>query len=166
MLLITVEIDFIIQRIDRSVHTGAHKAGLTNFLEDRLISSFASTHDRRENQNSACIGKRFDGIHNFLRGLLHHFSPTNWTMRNSGARVKQAEVIIDFGHGSHCRARIVRRAFLVNGYCRRESVNVIHIGLIHLTEELTRIRRKRFNIASLTFSKDGVECQRGFARTG
>jgi hypothetical protein len=57
-------------------------------------------------------------------------------------------------------------AFLVNGNSRGETFDVIYVGFLHLAEELTGISRQRLNIASLTFGKDGIERQGGFARAG
>src|SRR5208283_2835596 len=58
-----------------------------------------------------------------------------------------------------------RRRLLFDGYGRRESLDGVDVGLFHHGQELTRIRRKRFDVAPLPLRVDGVECQRGLART-
>ena len=56
--------------------------------------------------------------------------------------------------------------FLLDGDGRRESFDVIHIGLVHLPEELPRIRRQRLDIAPLSLGIDRVKGERGLALTG
>ena len=42
---------------------------------------------------------------------------------------------------------------------------MLDVGLLHLLEELARVGRKRLDIAPLPLGVDGVEGERGFART-
>ena len=111
------------------------------------------------------LGKFRDLVHDLFSGLLDHFTSADGAVRNARARKQQTHVIIDFGDSAHRRARIVTGGFLVNGNGGGEPVDVVHIGLVHLTDELARIRRKRFNVTPLSFSKDRIECQRRFTRT-
>ncbi len=54
--------------------------------------------------------------------------------------------------------------FLVNGDGGGEALDVIHIGLVHLADELARVGRERLDVAALALGEDGIEGQRGFAR--
>ena len=42
----------------------------------------------------------------------------------------------------------------------------VHIGLVHLAQELAGVGGKRFHVAALALGVDGVEGQSGFARAG
>ena len=66
-------------------------------------------------------------------------------------------MIPDLGDGADGRTRVARRALLVNRDGRREPVDGINVGLLHLPKELARVRREALNVASLTFGVDGVE---------
>jgi hypothetical protein len=82
------------------------------------------------------------------------------------ASVEQAHVVPDLGDGADRGARVVRCALLVNRDCRREAVNVVHIGLVHLAEELPGIRRERLDVAALSFGEDGIEGEATLAGAG
>ncbi len=55
---------------------------------------------------------------------------------------------------------------LVDGDRRGEAFDIIHVRLVHLPQELARISRQRLDVASLSFSEDGIEGQRRFSRAG
>ena len=45
----------------------------------------------------------------------------------------------------------------------RQTFDGVHIRLLHLVQELARIRGEALHVLALTFSKDGVERQRALA---
>ena len=79
---------------------------------------------------------------------------------------EQTQIVVDLGDRAHRRARIVRRALLVNRDGRREAVDVVDVRLIHLPEKLPRIGGERLDVAPLPLGKDGVEGQAALPRTG
>lgn len=48
---------------------------------------------------------------------------------------------------------------------RTQSRNLIYIGTLHITQEITGIRRKSFNITALGFGINRIECQRRLTTT-
>jgi hypothetical protein len=44
----------------------------------------------------------------------------------------------------------------------RKPVDTLDVGLFHLPQELTGVRRQAFYVPSLPFGKNGVERERGF----
>jgi hypothetical protein len=80
------------------------------------------------------------------------------------ARPQQAHVIVDLGDGGDGRARVLRRGLLLDRDRRREPVDLVDVGLLHHLEELARIGRERFDIASLALGIDRVEGERRLAR--
>ena len=54
---------------------------------------------------------------------------------------------------------------MLDGDRRGKSFDHIDFRAFHLIEELTRVGRKRFDVAALAFRVDGVERERGFAGT-
>ena len=97
-----------------------------------------------------------------LRRLLPHFTTAKRAVRAADASIKQPKVVKNFGDRPDGGPRVMRYAALVYGYGRRKPFDVIHIGFVESPEKLTSIGRERFNIATLSFGKNGVECQRGF----
>src|SRR5262249_35235516 len=49
---------------------------------------------------------------------------------------------------------------------RREPIDVIDVGLLHLAEELPGVGRERLDVAALPLGEDRVEGQAGLARPG
>jgi len=52
---------------------------------------------------------------------------------------------------------------LVDGNGGREPFDGVHVGLVHLPEELPGVGGKGFHVAALTLSENRIECQRGFS---
>jgi hypothetical protein len=57
----------------------------------------------------------------------------------------------------------MRRPFLVNGYSRAKSFDVINVGFLHLPQELAGIGGKGLYVAALSLGIYGVESQRAFS---
>ena len=164
VILVAVQRDFILQAVHRAVGAHAHKTGLADLIQHSLVGALAAAHDRREDQQTRAFGQVFQGIHDFLRRLLAHLAAAHRAMRDARAGKQQAHVIIDFRDRADRGARIVRSAFLIDRYSRRQPIDVIDIRLVHLPEELARVRGERFDVAALAFGKDRIERQRAFPR--
>ena len=52
---------------------------------------------------------------------------------------------------------------LFNGNRRRESLDLVEGGLLHLSDKLARITAEAFNIASLSLGIDRIHRQRSFS---
>src|SRR5437667_12359798 len=78
--------------------------------------------------------------------------------------VEHAQVIVDLGDGAYGGAGAARGGLLLNGDGRRESLDGIHVGPLHLIEKLAGVGGKRFNIAALALGINGVACSRRFSR--
>ena len=55
---------------------------------------------------------------------------------------------------------------MVDRYRRRKSVDVVHVGLVHLPQELARVGRKRLDVSALAFGVDGIEGEGRLAAPG
>ena len=84
----------------------------------------------------------------------------------SAARVEEAHVVVDLGRCCDSRARVAGRVLLLDGDGGREAVDHVYVGLLDAFEELPCVGGQRLDVAALAFSIDGVEGERGFARTG
>ncbi len=86
------------------------------------------------------------------------------TGRASDPCKQKSEIIVYLSHGPDSRTRIVRRSLLIYRYGGRQSFDIIDVRLVHLSEKLSRIRRKRLDVASLPFRKYRIERERRFSR--
>ena len=110
--------------------------------------------------------QREDAVDDLLRRLLGDRLAALGAVRPAGAGVEQAQVVVDLGDGADRRPRVARRGLLVDRDRRRQALDEVDVGLVHLAEELARIRRQRLDVAPLALGEDRVERQRGLARPG
>ena len=81
----------------------------------------------------------------------------------AGFREQQPKKMINFGHRCDGRFAAAARHPLFNRHSRRQSADQIDIGLFELLDELPRIRRHAVEKPALSFGKQDVERERGFA---
>ena len=98
-----------------------------------------------------------------LRGDL---APAVVAVRRADVGEQQPQVVVDFGDRADGRARIRAGGLLLDGDRRRQAVDQIDVGLLHLLEELPGVRRQRLDVAPLPFGVDRVEGERRLARAG
>ena len=70
---------------------------------------------------------------------------------------------MDFRNRAHGGTRVVAGGFLLNGNRGRQTLNQIHIGLVHHLQKLPRIRRQALHITPLSLGIQRVKRQRRFA---
>ncbi len=92
-------------------------------------------------------------------------APALGAVRMPDPREQQAQVVVGLGDRAHSGARIAAGGLLIDGDGRREPVDGIDVGLVHLPEELAGVRRERFDVAALALGVERVECQRRLAGT-
>ena len=90
--------------------------------------------------------------------------PQQVAVRHADVGEQQAQVVVDLGDGADRRARVRAGRLLLDGDRRRQAVDQIDVRLLHLLEELPRVRRQRLDVAALPFGVDRVEGERGLAR--
>ena len=88
------------------------------------------------------------------------------TVRHADPREQETEVVVDLGHGPDRRSRVPRRTLLVDRDRRREPVDLVDVGLLHLAEELAGVGAQALDVAALALGVDRVECQARLAGSG
>ena len=130
-----------------------------------MLALFPPDH-RREDLNPASLRKRKDLIHDLVNALLPDLTTAFGAVRHADPRPEKAQIVIDLRHCTHGGTGILGRGLLVNGDGRREAVDIIHIGFIHLTKKHSGIGAQAFHITSLPFGIDRIEGKTGFAAAG
>ena len=111
-------------------------------------------------------GKLQHLVHHLADGLRSQVHAVLGAARNAGARIQQAQVVVDLGHRAHGGARIVGGGLLLDRDRRRQAFDAVHVRLVHHRQELPGVRRQRLDVAALPLGIEGVEGQGGFARSG
>ena len=123
-----------------------------------------AAHDLRHDEQFRALRQLADLIDHLVDRLLRDGLTALRTVRMADARKEQSEVVVDLRDRADGRARVVARRLLVDRDGRREAVDLVDVRLVHLAEELARVRRERLDVAALALGVDGVEGQGRLAR--
>ena len=149
-----------------SVDARAHEAPRLQVAQHGVVRALAVLHQRREHHHRRAFAEPQRLVDHLAHGLRLERGAVLGAVRHAGARVEQAQVVVDLGDRAHRRTRIVRGRLLLDGDGRRQPVDVVDIGLVHHRQELPGIGRQRLDVAPLALGVEGVEGERGLARPG
>ena len=135
-------------------------------LEQPLVLALAAPHHRREHLEPRALGQLEHPVDDLLRRLAGDDPSAARAVRHADARVQQTQVVVDLGDGPDRRSGVARRRLLVDRDRRRQTLDEVDVGLVHLAEELARVRRERLHVAPLALGVDRVEGERRLARAG
>ena len=164
--LVATQLDGRPQLIDLVVDHHPGETLLGEVLEQLLVGALAAPHHRGQHLEPGAFGQLQDVVDDLLGGLADQPFAGLGIVGDADAGVEQAEVVVDLGDGADGGARVARRGFLVDGDGRGKPLDEVHVGLVHLTQELAGVGRKRFDVTALALGVDGVESEGRLARTG
>ena len=166
VLLLLLELGRIGERVDRAVDHHARVALRLQVGEQVDELALAGAHHRRQHLEPAALLHGEDLVDDLLRGLLLDDVPAHRAVRHAGPRVEQAQVVVDLGDGADRGPRVAVGGLLVDRDGGRQALDEVDVGLVHLAEELPRVRGERLDVPALPLGEDGVEGQAGLARPG
>ena len=135
-------------------------------VEQLAVLALAPAHDRRQHLEAGALGQLHDLVDDLIGRLAPDRAPAVEAVRMADPRVEHPQVVVDLGDGADRRARVARRGLLVDRDRRREPLDEVDVGLLHLPEELARVGRQRLHVAALALGVDRVEGERGLAGAG
>ena len=118
---------------------------------------------RRKKQEPRAGGHGEDEVRHLLRGLPLDRNVAVGAERLADGGVEQSQVVVDLGDGRDRRAGVLRGGLLLDRDRRREPLDRVHVGLVHLLEELARVGGERLDVAALPLGEEGVERERRLA---
>ncbi len=142
------------------------KPSLRELLEELAVLALAVAHHRRVDRETRSLGQREHLLDDRVDRLPGDRPPADGAVRPTDARVEQAQVVVDLGHGAHGRARVARGRLLVDRDRRAEALDRVDVGLLHHLEELARVGRERLDVAALALGVDRVEGKARLAGAG
>ena len=148
-----------------AVDAGAHVALAGEILEQRVVLALAAADDRGEHLEAGALRQLQDAVDDLLRGLALQLGAVVRAVLDADPGVQQAEVVVDLGDRADRRAGVLARRLLVDRDRRRQALDHVDVGLVHLSEELAGVGRQRLDVAPLTLGVDGVEGEARLART-
>ena len=164
MLVLLVENDVLLQQAELVVDLHAREALAAQLGELLAVLALAAAHDRRQDHEALAVVEPHDLIDDLLGRLGRDRPPAVEAVWLADPRPQQAQVVVDLGDGADRRPRVARGRLLVDRDGRRQALDRVHVRLVHLPEELARVRRQRLDVAALPLGVDRVERQRRLAR--
>ena len=166
MHLVALELEGVGQVVELAVDQGAGKALVGQVLEEGVVGALAAVDHGGEDLEAGALLQLHDPVDDLLRRLPGDRRAVVGTVRDADAGEEQPEVVVDLGDGADRGAGVSAGRLLVDGDGRRQALDEVDVGLVHLPEELAGVGGKRFDVAPLALGVDGVEGQRALARPG
>ncbi len=140
-------------------------------FEELARLGFRRNGDPESDQNSSVIpsermaSPRTPGSHRIFdcSRFRANFAAATRTKCTCNARPEQFQVIVDLRHRADGRARALDRVRLLDGDRGRDTADVVHARLVHAVEKLPHVWAERFDVTSLAFGVNRLECQTRFA---
>ena len=151
---------------DDAVDPRADETLATQFCETRAVFAFALADHRRQHHDARLAGSASTWSTIWLTVCAASGMTVIRAARLADACKQQAQVVVDFGDRADRRARVVRGRFLFDRDRRRQTFDVVDVGLFHHRQELPRIGRQRFDVAALAFRVQRIERQRRLSGPG
>ena len=164
VLVLLVERDLLVEPAQLAVDLDAPESLRSQLLELLAVLALASPDDRREHHEPRPFLELHHLIDDLLGRLATDRAPAHVAVRVADPRPQQPQVVVDLGHRPDRRARVARGRLLVDRDGRRQPLDRVHVGLVHLAQELTRVRRQRLDVPALPLRVDRVERQRRLSR--
>ena len=142
VLFLLLELRRIGQRMDDTVDAHSRVALGVELIEEIDELALTSTDHWCEHLELDALIHLEHLVDDLLRGLTCDLLTTNRAVRRTCAGIKEPEVVVDLGDRAHRRTGVAVGRLLVDGHRRRQTLDEIDIGLVHLTEELTRVCRE------------------------
>ena len=142
------------------------EALLGQVVEEGAVLALAAPHHGGHDLEAGAFGQLEDPVDDLLRGLARHGPSADRAVGMADAGIQKAEVVVDLGDRPHGRARVAGGRLLVDGDGRRQALDEVDVGLVHLAQELAGVGGEGLDVAALALGVDGVEGQGGLARAG
>ncbi len=152
--------------MDFSIDPDADEPGPASRLKYLFMLPLFAANLGGQQRNAAAFRQVEDRVNDLLNGLTLDRLLALRAMGYSYPSKKQPEIVINFGYGSHGGPGIVRNTLLVDGNGGGQTLDVIHVRLIHAPQELAGVGGEGFHVAPLAFGIDRVEGQGTLAGAG
>ncbi len=164
VLVLLVEDDVLLEPAQLAVHLHAREALGAQLLEQLAVLALAPADDGRQHHELGALGERHHLVDDLLGRLRLDRAAAVVAVGMADPGPQQAQVVVDLGDGADRRARVPAGGLLVDRDRRREALDRVDVGLVHLAQELARVRGQRLDVAALPLGVDRVERETRLAR--
>ena len=166
MLLLLVERDLVLQLDERAVDPGPDESELPPLRHFLPVLALPSLDDRCEDLEPLTLPGGEEVIDHLLDGLAPDRTAAVDAVLDADPGEEEAQVVVDLGDRGDGRPGIAPRRPLLDRDGRREPLDLVHVRLLHLPEELAGVGGEGFDVPPLALGVEGVEGERGLAGAG
>ena len=141
VLELLVELDLLLEHAQLAVDLDARVALGPQLLEQLAVLALAPADDRREDHEPRALLELHHLVDDLLGRLALDDRPALGAVRRADARPQQAQVVVDLGDRADRRPRVARRRLLVDRDRRRQALDRVDVGLVHLARGTGARRR-------------------------
>ena len=156
-----IELDVVFERAELAVDARLGEAALPERQQLLLELALAAADNRRHHVDAGIRRVQHDQVENPFERLRRDFEPAVVAVRHADVGEQQAEIVVDLGDRADRGARVGAGRLLLDGNRRRQPLDQVDVGLLHLLEELPGVGGERLHVAPLPFRVDGVEGEGG-----
>ena len=163
VVLVAVELhakgDFLYLAVDAHIDV----ALFAQLLKEVFVVTLAVLDQRGKDIDATAVISLENEAQYLLDRVFHHGLAREVAAGLAGARIEQAQVVVDLGGGAHSRARVFVGRLLPDRYHRVQARYLVYVGALEHAQHVAGIGRERLQIPPLSLGKDGVEGQRRLA---
>ena len=161
VLLLLLQLRRLGQRVYHAVDARPRVALGLQLAEQVEVLPLAAAHDRGEHLELGAFRHGQHPVDDLLRGLPGDQLAADRAVRLAGAGEQQPQVVVDLGDRADRRARVARGRLLVDRHGRRQALDEVDVGLVHLAQELPGVAGQRLDVPALALGEDRVEREAG-----
>ena len=166
MLFVLVQPDGLGQVVEIAVHPDTDVAGAAGVLKDLGVFALSAPDDGGKDLDAGggrqCQHLIDDLVYRLLADLLAALGAVGGA--HSGP--EEAEVVVNLRHRAHGGAGVFGGRLLIDGDGGRQSVNIVHVRLLHLPQKHPGIGGQALHIPPLALCVNGIKGQGGLAAAG
>ncbi len=166
VVLAAVQLGDGIKVEDDAVHPRAHEPLAARLLEEVAELPLPAAHQWREDLELRARRPRQHRVGDLAGGLALDRGAVVRAVRRAGARVEEAQVVVDLGDGADGGARVLAGGLLLDRDGGGEPLDRVHVRLLHQPEELPGVGGEGLDVAALALGVDGVEGEGRLAGSG
>ena len=128
-----------------------------HLVQQFAVMTFPSPDHRRKQDTFFPAELPGDQRYHLFGGVTYHGFSRSRRVSDGSPGIQQAQEIVYLGDRSHRGTGVAGGGFLFNRYDRAQARNMIHVGTLQGSQELPRVGRKCFQVATLSLCMEGIE---------
>ena len=166
VLPVLVQLDLLAQVIQGSVHPYPDITGLAGVLKELLVFPLPGAHHGGEHLYPGGFGQGHHLVDDLVDGLLLNLLAALGAVGRAYPGPQKAQIVVDLGDGTHGGAGVFGGGLLVDGNGGGQAVDIVHVGLLHLTQEHAGVGAEGLHVPALALGINGLKGQGGLAASG